>query len=73
MLNTLILSNNQIEQIDLSSLVNLRKLSLSHNKLRATPDLTHNVQLKDVRLNDNRIAAIQQDLHLNSRFSFIYN
>ena len=35
----LVLSHNEIEEIDISSLAGLSKLSLSHNNLHEIPDL----------------------------------
>jgi Leucine-rich repeat (LRR) protein len=46
----------------LSSLAELTKLSAAHNQLTEVPDLTHNVLLKEIRLNDNKITQIPETL-----------
>lgn len=46
----------------LSSLLKLTKLSAAHNKLTAVPDLSYNVAVKELRLNDNQISDIPETL-----------
>lgn len=60
-LNSLVLSHNQIEVIegnDIRHLKNLKSLSLSHNKLHKFPEGLALNELKQLRLNDNRLTSI---------------
>jgi Leucine-rich repeat (LRR) protein len=40
----------------------LTKLSAAHNQLTVLPDLTYNVLLKELRLNDNSITTLPESL-----------
>lgn len=40
----------------------MTKLSAAHNQLTQVPDLSHNLLLKEIRLNDNKITEIPETL-----------
>eukprot|EP00043_Microstomoeca_roanoka_P025456 m.8778 g.8778 ORF g.8778 m.8778 type:complete len:482 (+) comp5533_c0_seq1:146-1591(+) len=64
-LTAFVASHNQIEEIDdreFLHLAELRKLSLSHNVLRKVPVLKNCSNLKELRLNNNKITALPGDL-----------
>ncbi|CAE6970756.1 inlA [Symbiodinium natans] len=58
LLETLILSHNQIEQCALVGFKNLKKISLAHNQLHAFPTLKKLPVLSELRLNGNKLLAI---------------
>ncbi|CAK0819074.1 unnamed protein product [Prorocentrum cordatum] len=58
LLETLILSNNQIAECRLGGFSSLKKLSLSHNRLHAFPHLTGLPALTELRLNHNRLCSV---------------
>jgi hypothetical protein len=60
-LNTLVLSHNKLDSIDVRRLLNLRKLTLSHNNLRKFPEVGTCHNLKELRLNGNRIVTVVRD------------
>ena len=64
-LDSLVLSHNSIESLSVKHLVNLRKLSLSYNKLTKMPETSDATHLKDMRLSNNRISSIPDAITLN--------
>jgi Leucine-rich repeat (LRR) protein len=69
-LNTLILSKNSISEFAVSevvSLVNLTKLSISHNMLKSIPDLSASVNLTELRVNHNMITTISDSILVNKK------
>ena len=65
-LDSLVLSHNSIESLSIKHLVNLRKLSLSYNKLTKMPDTSDAKHLKDMRLSSNMISTIPEAITLNA-------
>lgn len=70
-LNTLVLSHNEIESLELPKLENLAKLAVSHNRLRALPDLQACYQLKQLRVNDNKLVFLPDSLGLLARLELL--
>lgn len=72
-----VLAENGIEEIDTSGLPELDRLSLSHNKLSAFPQLADNIWLKSVVLSHNHISKVPashlSDKQVKYAHSFIYN
>ncbi|TPX59135.1 hypothetical protein PhCBS80983_g02667 [Powellomyces hirtus] len=62
-LNTIVLSHNSLTSLEgLGSLINLTKLSAAHNQIRVFPDLRLLPALKELRLNDNKIMSISDNV-----------
>lgn len=62
-LDTLVLSHNEINDLPakmLRSVPFLSKLSCSHARLHAVPDLSHCQELKELRLASNKIISLAQ-------------
>ncbi|XP_065826965.1 leucine-rich repeat-containing protein 23-like isoform X2 [Oscarella lobularis] len=70
-LNTLVLSNNELTKFFASRLVNLEKLSLSHNLLPSIPLIPKLSLLRELRLNDNRIKAVPDQIVLNAQLVIV--
>ncbi|XP_062507914.1 uncharacterized protein LOC134184283 isoform X1 [Corticium candelabrum] len=66
-LTTLVLSKNKLEDITVSRLTNLEKLSLSHNEFHSFPDVSALHSLKELRLNNNKISHIPESIYMNAR------
>ena len=67
LLNTLILSNNNITSLSIETLGKfefLAKISIGHNQLTAWPDLSSLTSLSEVRINHNQITTLPNDLYL---------
>lgn len=62
LLETLVLSHNQISECNMAPFPMLKKLSLANNQLHAFPGLAVLPQLTELRLNGNRISALTQKL-----------
>jgi len=55
------LSYNKIEEVNnLTCLKSLTKLSIAHNRIRVFPDLRMNTELKELRLNNNRLLGVPE-------------
>jgi len=61
-LNTLVVSSNNLETADVTPLKKLQKLSISHNKLYEFPFIQMQKDIKDLKLNDNKIKKIPEYL-----------
>ncbi|XP_057311590.1 dynein axonemal assembly factor 1-like isoform X2 [Hydractinia symbiolongicarpus] len=53
-----VVSGNQLDTLDISSLSKLQKLSASHNNLEEFPNLQFLKDVKDLKLNNNKIKLI---------------
>jgi len=62
LLETLVLSHNQISDCNMAPFPSLKKLSLANNQLHAFPGLPVLPQLTELRLNGNRISTLTQKL-----------
>lgn len=63
--NTLILSHNKLTDNAITGLGRMRhltKLALAHNDLHRLPDMRGARELRELRLNDNRITGIERQL-----------
>jgi len=58
LLETLVLSHNQIEDFSFKGFPALKKISLSHNALKSFPELSELPELAELRLNGNKIASV---------------
>jgi len=54
-------------------LPNLRKFSIAHNLIKTIPNLSSCPQLKELRINDNKIQKIPEHIAECSGLSFLYS
>ncbi|KAJ3125288.1 hypothetical protein HK098_000413 [Nowakowskiella sp. JEL0407] len=61
-LTTLVISHNQIDEVTgIAALTSLNKLSAAHNRIRIFPTLSTNIELAELKLNDNKLTNIPED------------
>merc|ERR1719506_806257 len=71
LLETLVLSHNQISECHMAPFPALKKLSLAQNQMHAFPGLATLPQLTELRLNGNRISALSGDISRQPRLSIV--